>query len=76
MFYKLLVALAIFDVVFISTGGLFIVQSAFRFEWAWYNRLFPYVIYPAAGISMTGSFVDYACVKKGSAENHIDPSSD
>ncbi|TRY74638.1 hypothetical protein TCAL_15614, partial [Tigriopus californicus] len=60
LFYKLLVALAIFDVLFILTGGLFIVQTAFKFEFPWYNLLFPSIIYPVAGISMTGS--TYSCL--------------
>ena len=54
LFYKLLVALAIFDAMFILTGGLFIVQMQFKFEFPIYNLLFPRVIYPIAGISMTG----------------------
>ncbi len=48
--------LAVFDVLFILTGGLFIIQLAFRFDFPLYNRLFPYIIYPVAGISMTGEF--------------------
>ena len=30
LFYKLLILLAVFDVAFILTGGLFIIQLAFR----------------------------------------------
>ena len=54
MFYRLLLTLAIFDLVFITTGGLFMVQQAFRFTFRWYEFLFPKFIYPVAAFGMTG----------------------
>ena len=54
MFYRLLLTLAIFDLVFITTGGLFMVQQAFRFTFGWYELLFPKFIYPVAAFGMTG----------------------
>ena len=54
MFYKLLLTLAIFDIVFISSGGLFMMQQAFRFKSFLFKRCFPKLIYPAAGFGMTG----------------------
>ena len=73
LFYKLLICLAVFDVVFVLTGGLFIVQLAFRFDFPWYNRTFPTIIYPVAGISMTGmhSFIHYHDRKTSYAINFI-----
>ena len=54
MFYKLLMTLAIYDIIFISTGGLFMVQQTFHFKFWLYDILFPKLIYPAAGFGMTG----------------------
>ena len=54
MFYKLLLTLAIFDIMFISSGGLFMVQQAFRFRFEFFDICFPKIIYPAAGFGMTG----------------------
>ena len=59
MFYKLLLALAIFDILFISSGGLFMVQQAFHFRFWWFDILFPQIIYPAAGFGMTGTLIHY-----------------
>jgi len=55
MFYKLLLTLAIFDILFISSGGLFMVQQAFHFRFWWFDIFFPQIIYPAAGFGMTGT---------------------
>ena len=57
MFYKLLLTLAIFDIMFISSGGLFMVQQAFRFRFQFFDLCFPKIIYPAAGFGMTGTYV-------------------
>ena len=54
MFYKLLLTLAIFDIVFISSGGVFMAQQAFRFHFWWFDLFFPKLIYPVAGFGMTG----------------------
>ncbi len=54
LFNNLLLTLALFDIVFIINGGLFFVQRAFRFRSHLYTLLFPKVIYPLAGIAMTG----------------------
>lgn len=54
MFLQLLVTLGIFDVLFISNGGLFMIQQAFNFNVTWYNILFPKLIYPISGFAMTG----------------------
>ena len=52
--------MAIFDFLFISNGGLFMIQQAFSFQVSWYNYLFPKCIYPISGFAMTGS--TYSCV--------------
>ena len=54
MFYKLLLTLAIFDIIFIISGGLLMIQVAFRFTSEWFKILFPILTYPAAGFGMTG----------------------
>jgi hypothetical protein len=54
LFHNLLLTLAIFDVVFLINGGIFFVWSSFKFKSNLYNLLFPKVIYPLGGISMTG----------------------
>jgi hypothetical protein len=59
MFYKLLLTLAIFDILFISSGGLFMVQQAFHFRFWWFDILFPQIIYPAAAFGMTGTQIHY-----------------
>lgn len=56
LFNNLLLTLTLFDIIFIMNGGLFFVQRAFNFYHEWYNRLFPKLIYPLAGIAMTGEF--------------------
>ena len=37
------------------SGGIFMLQQAFNFNNELYNTLFPIVIYPLAGFSMTGN---------------------
>ena len=54
LFNNLLLTLTIFDTFFILNGGSFFVQRAIQFNNPVYNFLFPRVIYPLAGISMTG----------------------
>ena len=54
MFYKLLLTLAIFDIIFIISGGLLMIQVAFVFNAEWFKILFPILTYPAAGFGMTG----------------------
>ena len=66
MFYKLLLTLAIFDIIFISAGGVFMVQQAFRFTFDWYEICFPKFIYPAAGFGMTGTKILFMCEILGS----------
>ena len=56
LIFQLLVTLAIFDILFISNGGLFMIQQAFRFNVSWYNTLFPKCIYPISGFAMTGKY--------------------
>lgn len=60
LFYKLLLTLAVFDLLFITNGGLFMTHQAFAFNVSWFNYLFPKCIYPISGFAMTGS--TYACV--------------
>lgn len=55
LFIKLLVALTTFDLLFLVSGGIFMLQQAFSFNNPVYNALFPKVIYPLAGFSMTGT---------------------
>ena len=57
MFYKLLLTLAIFDILFISSGGGFMVQQAFLFRLWWFDIFFPQIIYPAAAFGMTGTHI-------------------
>jgi hypothetical protein len=54
LFHKLLITLTIFDMIFLMSGGIFMVQQSIAFNSAIFNKLFPKVIYPLAGISMTG----------------------
>ena len=54
LFNNLLLMLTIFDTIFLLNGGIFFVQRAFKFRWFVFNLLFPKIIYPLAGISMTG----------------------
>ena len=56
-FLQLLLTLAIFDFLFISNGGLFMIQQAFGFKVEWYNFLFPKCIYPISGFAMTGAYL-------------------
>ena len=50
--------LAVSDVVFILSSGLFTVKQAMEFDLPpGYNIVFPYVIYPVAAISMTGESI-------------------
>ncbi|CAB4066112.1 unnamed protein product [Lepeophtheirus salmonis] len=55
LFYKLILTLAVFDLMFITCGGLLMVQQAFQFQSDIYNALFPHIIYPGSGFSMTAS---------------------
>ena len=55
LFYKLLMGLAVSDMLFIFSSGLIYVQQAFRFKWGWFGMFFPKVIFPLAGFSMTGT---------------------
>ena len=57
LFYKLLLILAGFDMMFLFAGGLFMTQQVFKFSNSVYDALFPKVIYPAAGFGMTGTTV-------------------
>ena len=64
LFYKLLMGLAVSDMLFIFSSGLIYIQQAFRFRWGWFGMFFPKVIFPLAGFSMTGtksnnSYYDY-----------------
>ena len=54
LFNKLLLTLTIFDTLFIFNGGIFMAQQSLEFKNELYNLLFPCVIYPLAGFSMTG----------------------
>ena len=57
LFIKLLLTLTTFDTLFLINGGVFMLQQAFGFQNEVYNALFPKVIFPLAGISMTGTYV-------------------
>ena len=54
LFYKLLMGLAVSDMLFIFSNGLICIQQAFGFEWGWAGKFFPTIIFPLAGFSMTG----------------------
>ncbi len=54
LFNNLLLTLTIFDTIFLVNGGAFFLQEAFKFDSYLFNLLFPKVIYPLAGFSMTG----------------------
>jgi hypothetical protein len=54
LFNNLLLTLTIFDTIFLVNGGAFFVHDAFKIKNGVYNMLFPKVIYPLAGYSMTG----------------------
>ena len=54
LFYKLLMGLAVSDMMFIFSSGLIYIQQAFGFDWGWVGIFFPKVIFPLAGFSMTG----------------------
>jgi hypothetical protein len=56
LFIKLLLTLTTFDTLFLISGGIFMLQQAFNFTNPVYNALFPKVIYPLAGFSMTGKY--------------------
>jgi len=56
VFNNLLLLLTAFDMVFLVTGGLFFTQRSFKFSNYYFMLLFPKVIYPLAGISMTGKY--------------------
>jgi hypothetical protein len=59
LFHNLLLTLTIFDTFFLLCGGIFFVQRAFQFKSDIYNFFLPLVIYPMAGISMTGKTKDH-----------------
>ena len=56
LFHKLLICLTIFDMLFLLSGGIFMIHQSIPFESQIFNILFPKVIYPLAGISMTGNY--------------------
>ncbi len=56
LFHKLLITLAAYDLLFIANGGLFMTQRAFSYNSRAFTLVFPKVIYPLAGIGMTGMF--------------------
>ena len=55
LFHKLLICLTIFDMLFLLSGGIFMIHQSIPFESQIFNILFPKLIYPLAGISMTGT---------------------
>ena len=58
IFNKLLLMLTTFDILFLMCGGIFMLHQAFNFQNRVYNTVFPNIIYPIAGISMTGKKTD------------------
>ena len=56
VFHKLLICLTIFDILFLLSAGIFMIHQSMPFESQLFNILFPNLIYPLAGISMTGEF--------------------
>ena len=58
IFNKLLLMLTAFDILFLICGGIFMLHQAFNFQNRVYNTVFPNIIYPIAGISMTGKKTD------------------
>ena len=61
LFNNLLLLLTMFDTVFIVNGGISFMYRVFRFRNELFEMVFPHVIYPLAGIAMTG---------KTSSESH------
>ena len=57
LFNNLLLTLTIFDTLFLMCGGVFFASRAFKIKSHYLGELYPIVIYPVAGISMTGNFV-------------------
>ena len=55
LFHKLLLTLTIFDMIFLMSGGIFMIHQSLGFESQVFNVLFPNIIYPLAGITMTGN---------------------
>ena len=55
LFHKLLLTLTIFDMIFLMSGGIFMIHQSLGFESQIFNDLFPNIIYPLAGITMTGN---------------------
>ena len=54
LFNNLLLLLTFFDTVFIVNGGISFMYRVFRFRNKFFEMVFPHVIYPLAGIAMTG----------------------
>ena len=54
LFHKLLMMLTVWDTLFILNGGIFMIHQSIAFESKIFNTLFPSVIFPMAGMSMTG----------------------
>ena len=60
LFHKLLMMLTIWDTLFIINGGLFMLQQSLAFQSRIFNTLFPKVIFPMAGMSMTGTYKNFS----------------
>ena len=69
IFNKLLLMLTIFDILFLICGGFFMLHQAFNFQNKIYNAVFPNIIYPMAGISMTGIIKKIIYFLEGIATN-------
>ena len=61
LFHKLLITLTTFDTLFLMSGGIFMIQQSLKFESSIFNTLFPKILYPMAGISMTGKLIMSIC---------------
>ena len=69
IFNKLLLMLTIFDILFLICGGFFMLHQAFNCQNKIYNAIFPNIIYPMAGISMTGIIKKIIYFLEGKATN-------
>ena len=69
IFNKLLLMLTIFDILFLICGGFFMLHQALNFQNKIYNAVFPNIIYPMAGISMTGIIKKIIYFLEGKATN-------
>ena len=47
--------LTVWDTLFIINGGIFMIHQSMAFESKLFNTLFPNLIFPMAGMSMTGN---------------------